>query len=76
MWNFVVDAGKLSGTAVESSGDGDLLTGTVTNGTDVALTTKNDTTASGKIEGTKASGTWQSAGGSKGTWTGTAGCGG
>lgn len=76
VWNFVVNEGKVAGSAVTNTGDDDTLTGTVTNGT-VNMTTGNGSTADGKIEGTTATGTWKNvAGNVQGTWTGTAGCGG
>jgi hypothetical protein len=66
----------LSGTAIDSKGNADTLTGTAT-ATTVTMTTKNATTASGTISGTTATGTYENtAGNAKGTWTGTAGCGG
>lgn len=72
-WNFVVSGSSLSGAAVDSGGSGDTLTGTVSGGM-VSITTKAMSTATGSIAGNMATGTWQSASGLKGTWTGTAGC--
>lgn len=77
VWNFVVNDTKLSGSAVTDGGDGDTLTGTVTGGTTISLTTANGSTADGTISGNTATGTWKNvAGNVTGTWTGTAGCGG
>jgi mucin-19 len=76
VWNFVVNEGKVAGSAVTDGGDEDTLTGTVTNGT-IDMTTTNGSTADGAIEGTTATGTWKNvAGNVEGTWIGTAGCGG
>ncbi len=74
VWNFVVNDANLSGSAVDSEGNGDTLTGTVTSGA-VSITTKNGTTATGTISGNAATGTYVN-GTTKGSWTGTAGCGG
>ncbi|GAC1545843.1 MAG: hypothetical protein NVS3B10_09910 [Polyangiales bacterium] len=73
VWNFVVNASTVSGSAVDSKGNGDTLNGTVDGSGTIALTSKNGTNAPGKIVGSGATGTWAN-GTAKGTWTGTAGC--